>query len=176
MQAPGWTVAISPLALSVLASDTDSSAGAQPSIEDEERGSHISTLPLDTSNKDIVWMIAGGKGDWEKIPALHGGCWDEKKLLKEEKKRKRKNLLLYFIHSTLTLDCSFAACQNQLCQKNECDDKIKKLSALIHHCISRWNAFGHIHGIILNSPNFKGLLNAVSYWYAYFICICLHFA
>lgn len=60
MQAPGWTVAISPLALSVLASDTDSSAGAQPSIEDEERGSHISTLPLDTSNKDIVWMIAGG--------------------------------------------------------------------------------------------------------------------
>lgn len=176
MQAPGWTVAISPLALSVLASDTDSSAGAQPSIEDEERGSHISTLPLDTSNKDIVWMIAGGKGDWEKIPALHGGCWDEKNLLKEEKKRKRKNLLLYFIHSTLTLDCSFAACHNQLCQKNECDDKIKKLSALIHHCISRWNAFGHIHGIILNSPNFKGLLNAVSYWYAYFICICLHFA
>lgn len=163
MQAPGWTVAISPLALSVLASDTDSSAGAQPSIEDEERGSHISTLPLDTSNKDIVWMIVGGGGrGLEKIPALHGGCWDEEKSIKRGEKKK-KNLLLYFIHSTLTLDCSFAACHNQLCQKNECDDKIKKLSALIHHCISRWNAFGHIHGIILNFPNFKGLLNAVSY-------------
>lgn len=54
MQAPGWTVAILPLALSMLASDTGSSARAQPSIEEEERGSHISTSPLDTSNKDIV--------------------------------------------------------------------------------------------------------------------------
>lgn len=54
MQAPGWTVAILPLALSMLASDTGSSAGAQPSIEEEERGSRISTLPLDTSNKDFV--------------------------------------------------------------------------------------------------------------------------
>lgn len=96
MQAPGWTVAISPLALSVLASDTDSSAGAQPSIEDKERGSHISTLPLDTSNKDIVWMIAGGERGLEKIPALHGGCWDEKNLLKEGKKRKRKKPLAVF--------------------------------------------------------------------------------
>lgn len=163
MQAPGWTVAISPLALSVLASDTDSSAGAQPSIEDEERGSHISTLPLDTSNKDIVWMIAGGKGDWKKYPSFTEVAGMGKNLLKEGKKEKEKNLLLYFIHSTLTLDCSFAACHNQLCQKNECDDKIKKLSLLIHHCISRWNACGHIHGIILNFPNFKGLLNALSY-------------
>lgn len=38
MQAPGWTVAILPLALSMLASDSGSSAGAQPSIEEEERG------------------------------------------------------------------------------------------------------------------------------------------
>lgn len=58
MQAPGWTVAILPLALSMLASDTSSSA-AQLSIEKEESGSHISTLPLDTSNKDFVWMISG---------------------------------------------------------------------------------------------------------------------
>ncbi len=54
MQAPGWTVAMLPLALSMLASDTGSRAGAQPSIEEEERGSRISTSPLDTSNKDIV--------------------------------------------------------------------------------------------------------------------------
>lgn len=102
MQAPGWTVAISPLALSVLASDTDSSAGAQPSIEDKERGSHISTLPLDTSNKDIVWMIAGGERGLEKIPALHGGCWDEKNLLKEGKKKKKTSCcILYTVRSHL---------------------------------------------------------------------------
>lgn len=103
MQAPGWTVAISPLALSVLASDTDSSAEAQPSIEDEERGSHISTLPLDTSNKDIVWMIAGGRG-LEKIPALHGGCWDgEKSIKRGEKKKKKKTscCILYTVRSHL---------------------------------------------------------------------------
>lgn len=103
MQAPGWTVAISPLALSVLASDTDSSAGAQPSIEDEERGSHISTLPLDTSNKDIVWMIAGGGGrGLEKIPALHGGCWDgEKSIKRGEKKKKTSCCILYTVRSHL---------------------------------------------------------------------------
>lgn len=101
MQAPGWTVAISPLALSVLASDTDSSAGAQPSIEDEERGSHISTLPLDTSNKDIVWMIVGG-GGLEKIPALHGGCWDgEKSIKRGEKKKKTSCCILYTVCSHL---------------------------------------------------------------------------
>lgn len=38
MQAPGWTFAILPLALSMLASDTGSSAGAQPSIQQEEIG------------------------------------------------------------------------------------------------------------------------------------------
>lgn len=38
MQAPGWTFAILPLALSMLASDTGSSAGAQPSIQEEEIG------------------------------------------------------------------------------------------------------------------------------------------
>lgn len=48
----------------MLASDTGSSAGAQPSIEEEERGSRISTLPLDTSNKDFVWMISG-KRKWK---------------------------------------------------------------------------------------------------------------
>lgn len=102
MQAPGWTVAISPLALSVLASDTDSSAGAQPSIEDEERGSHISTLPLDTSNKDIVWMIAGGGRGLEKIPALHGGCWDgEKSIKRGEKKKKTSCCILYTVRSHL---------------------------------------------------------------------------
>lgn len=41
MQAPGWTVAIMPLALSMLASDTGSSAGAQPSIEEEKRVTHF---------------------------------------------------------------------------------------------------------------------------------------
>lgn len=38
MQAAGWTFAILPLALSMLASDTGSSAGAQPSIQQEEIG------------------------------------------------------------------------------------------------------------------------------------------
>lgn len=38
MQAPGWTFAILPLALSMLASDTGSSAGAQPSIQQGEIG------------------------------------------------------------------------------------------------------------------------------------------
>lgn len=59
MQAPGWTFAILPLALSMLALDTGSSAGAQPSIDKEEIGSRISTLPLDAANKDAVWTIAG---------------------------------------------------------------------------------------------------------------------
>lgn len=95
MQAPGWTVAISPLALSVLASDTDSSAGAQPSIEDEERGSHISTLPLDTSNKDIVWMIAGGGGDWKKYPPFTEVAGMGKNLLKEGEKRKKPLAVFY---------------------------------------------------------------------------------
>lgn len=54
MQASGWTVAILPLALSMLASDTSSSAGAQPSIEEEESGSHISTLPLDTNKDGLI--------------------------------------------------------------------------------------------------------------------------
>lgn len=65
MQAPGWTLAILPLALSMLASDTGSSTGAQPATEKrEERGSRISTLPLDTSNKDAVWMVSG-KRKWK---------------------------------------------------------------------------------------------------------------
>lgn len=103
MQAPGWTVAISPLALSVLASDTDSSAGAQPSIEDEERGSHISTLPLDTSNKDIVWMIVGGgEGDWKKYPPFTEVAGMGKNLLKEGKKRKKTSCcILYTVRSHL---------------------------------------------------------------------------
>lgn len=54
MQAPGWTVAILALVLSGLASDIGSSAKAEPSIEDKERGSHISTPPLGISNKDTV--------------------------------------------------------------------------------------------------------------------------
>lgn len=83
MQAPGWTFAILPLALSMLASDTGSSAGAQPSIQQEEIGigggggegvgggredgwgvSRISTLPLDTWNKGVVGMISG-KRKWK---------------------------------------------------------------------------------------------------------------
>lgn len=61
MQAPGWTFAILPLALSMLALDTGSSAGAQPSIDKEEIGSRISTLPLNAANKDAVWTIAGNR-------------------------------------------------------------------------------------------------------------------
>lgn len=70
MQAPGWTFAILPLALSMLASDTGSSAGAQPSIEEEERGSRIPTLPLDTSNKDAVWMISGERKWKVNLPVM----------------------------------------------------------------------------------------------------------
>lgn len=59
MQAPGWTFAILLLALSMVALDTGSNAGAQLSIDIEEIGSRISTLPLDAANKDAVWTIAG---------------------------------------------------------------------------------------------------------------------
>lgn len=61
MQAPGWTVAILPLALSMLASDTGNSARAQPSFEKEKIGSRISTSPFRTFNKDIACMISGKK-------------------------------------------------------------------------------------------------------------------
>lgn len=75
MQAPGWTVAILPLALSMLASDTGSSAGAQPSIEEEEREGHIFPLcPLDTSNKrrclTDIWK-EGMKSKCEKNPCTY---------------------------------------------------------------------------------------------------------
>lgn len=75
MQAPGWTFAILPLALSMLASDAGSSAGAQPSIEEEERGSRISTLPLDTSNKDAVWMISGERKWKVNLPFMVVFTW-----------------------------------------------------------------------------------------------------
>lgn len=78
MQAPGWTVAILPLALSMLASDTGRSAGAQPSIEKEERGSRISSLPLDTSNKDIAWMISGERERKVNLPFMEVAGIEEK--------------------------------------------------------------------------------------------------
>lgn len=80
MQASGWTVAILPLALSMLASDTSNSAGAEPSIEEDESGSHISTLPLDTSNKDClndIWKEAMEK---KNLPFMEVAVFEKKSM------------------------------------------------------------------------------------------------